>query len=45
MRHGLRHVTRPGFAIVGHNGVNLQDQWRDDTVTYLGMTSPGMPNL
>ncbi|HEX4184110.1 MAG TPA: NAD(P)/FAD-dependent oxidoreductase [Caulobacteraceae bacterium] len=33
------------MRIVGRRGVALQDQWNGDPRAYLGMTTPGFPNL
>ncbi|HEY2480837.1 MAG TPA: NAD(P)/FAD-dependent oxidoreductase [Caulobacteraceae bacterium] len=33
------------MRIVGHGGVDLNTVWRGDARAYLGMTTPGFPNL
>lgn len=35
----------PGFPIYGLDGLNLQDMWKEDVVTYLAITVPRMPNF
>lgn len=44
---GFRVTTHPGFDhIVGRNGVNLGDHWREKGMeAYLGTTVAGFPNL
>ncbi|HXY92547.1 MAG TPA: NAD(P)/FAD-dependent oxidoreductase [Acidimicrobiia bacterium] len=47
-------ITATGFAttrylsvidVVGRDGVRLDDAWRDGAYAYLGITTPGFPNL
>ena len=35
---------RPRFPIVGRNGINLQDKWKDAAEGYFGVCCPDMPN-
>lgn len=43
---GFDTSTVPPFPVYGKNGVNLQDQRREDPGnTYLAVTVPDMPNL
>ncbi|BEI89118.1 uncharacterized protein CcaverHIS019_0204800 [Cutaneotrichosporon cavernicola] len=35
----------PGFPIIGLDGVNLQDAWKDEARTYLATTIAKMPNF
>lgn len=34
----------PRFPLIGLNGINLQNTWRDDPKGYLGLAAPDMPN-
>ncbi|KAF4630307.1 hypothetical protein G7Y89_g7832 [Cudoniella acicularis] len=36
---------RPRFPIVGQNGINLSDKWKQCPESYLGITVPDMPNF
>jgi cation diffusion facilitator CzcD-associated flavoprotein CzcO len=34
----------PRFPIVGENGQELRDAWKDEPMNYLGFAAPGFPN-
>lgn len=36
---------RPRFPIIGRGGVNLRDKWAKESLAYMGLTVPDMPNL
>lgn len=42
---GFDVTFRPRFPIIGRNGVNLQDKWKDEPESYLGLACPDMPNF
>lgn len=42
---GFNTTSVPAFPIYGKNGVNLQDLWKDEARTYLGLLVPEMPNF
>jgi cation diffusion facilitator CzcD-associated flavoprotein CzcO len=35
----------PSFPIIGVGGASLQDTWKEDVVTYLGISVPRLPNF
>lgn len=35
---------RPKFALIGENGVNLQDKWEDEPDSYMSVATAGFPN-
>lgn len=41
---GFDVTYRPRFPIIGKNGVNLYDKWKDTPESYLGLACPDMPN-
>ena len=41
---GFNTTFRPRIPIIGLNGVNLQDQWASDPVSYMGLAVAGYPN-
>ena len=41
---GFDTSFRPRFPIIGPNGNNLQDEWRDEPRSYLGIAAAGIPN-
>ncbi|GME33225.1 hypothetical protein F4819DRAFT_472988 [Neofusicoccum parvum] len=36
---------RPRFPIIGRNGANLAELWKQKPAAYLGLTAPSMPNF
>lgn len=42
---GFDVTYRPRFPVVGRNGVNLAEKWKDAPESYLGITVPDMPNF
>ncbi|OHE98473.1 hypothetical protein CORC01_06264 [Colletotrichum orchidophilum] len=41
---GFNTSFRPRFPILGRNGVNMQDLWADEPVSYFGTAVSGFPN-
>jgi hypothetical protein len=41
---GFDTTFKPRFPLIGPGGINLQDQWKDDPHSYLGMAADGFPN-
>lgn len=41
---GFNTTFRPRFPIIGRDGVNLQDLWAEDPVSYFGTGVSGFPN-
>lgn len=41
---GFNVSFRPRFPIVGLDGRNLQDEWKDEPKAYFGMAAAGFPN-
>lgn len=41
---GFDVTYRPRFPIIGRNGVNLAEKWKDEPTSYLGLGCPDMPN-
>ncbi|EPE24253.1 FAD/NAD(P)-binding protein [Glarea lozoyensis ATCC 20868] len=41
---GFDTTFKPRFPLIGPGGVNLQEQWKDDPHSYLGMAADGFPN-
>ena len=35
---------RPSFPVIGRNGVDLRDQWKDVPEAYFGLAAPNLPN-
>lgn len=35
---------RPRYPIVGRNGVDLREEWKDDPESYISVAVPHMPN-
>lgn len=45
-RRGFDTTFRPKFPIIGANGINLQDKWKDYPVdAYMAVTVADMPNV
>lgn len=42
---GFDVTYRPRFPVVGKNGVNLAEKWKNEPESYFGMTVPDMPNF
>ena len=43
---GFDTTFRPKFPIIGANGINLQDKWKDYPVdAYMAVTVADMPNV
>ncbi|KAL0255031.1 hypothetical protein SLS55_009558 [Diplodia seriata] len=42
---GFDVTYRPRFPVVGRNGVDLAEKWKDAPESYLGITVPDMPNF
>ncbi|OAG37828.1 hypothetical protein AYO21_07934 [Fonsecaea monophora] len=42
---GFDTSLKQPMPIIGRNGANLNDIWRDDPVSYLGIFPPEMPNM
>jgi cation diffusion facilitator CzcD-associated flavoprotein CzcO len=36
---------KPRFPIIGKNGIDLRDKWKDAPESYLGLACPDMPNF
>jgi cation diffusion facilitator CzcD-associated flavoprotein CzcO len=41
---GFDVTYRPRFPIIGKNGVNLYEKWKNEPEGYLGLACPDMPN-
>ncbi|KAG8156602.1 hypothetical protein KVR01_013553 [Diaporthe batatas] len=41
---GFDTTFRPRFPIIGRDGLNLQDVWRSDPASYMGIGVAGFPN-
>ncbi|KAH6672068.1 hypothetical protein B0J14DRAFT_86014 [Halenospora varia] len=41
---GFNTTFKPRFPLIGPNGTNLQDQWKEEAQSYLGMAADGFPN-
>jgi hypothetical protein len=41
---GFDTTFKPRFPLIGPDGTNLQDQWKDEAQSYLGMAAAGFPN-
>lgn len=42
---GFDVTYKPRFPVIGKNGVNLYDKWKDTPESYLGLGCPDMPNF
>lgn len=42
---GFDTSFRPAFPILGRNGENLREKWKDHPEAYLGLAVPGFPNM
>ncbi len=42
---GFDNSFRPGFPLVGRDGVDLRDKWAVNPESYLGLAVPDMPNF
>ncbi|KAF2706653.1 FAD/NAD(P)-binding domain-containing protein [Pleomassaria siparia CBS 279.74] len=36
---------RPPFPLIGLNGIDLADQWKDEPLSYLSLAAPNFPNM
>lgn len=41
---GFDTTFRPRFPIIGRDGLNMQDLWRSDPASYMGIGVAGFPN-
>ncbi|KAJ4376381.1 hypothetical protein N0V83_001664 [Neocucurbitaria cava] len=41
---GFDVTYRPRFPVIGRNGVDLYEKWKDEPESYLGLGCPDMPN-
>ncbi|KAH0523187.1 hypothetical protein TsFJ059_008230 [Trichoderma semiorbis] len=41
---GFDNSFRPSFALIGENGVDLRDEWREEPRSYLSVAAAGFPN-
>jgi hypothetical protein len=41
---GYDVTHRPRWSILGRNGVDLSEKWKDDPETYISVATPDMPN-
>lgn len=41
---GFDTTFKPRFPLIGPDGLNLQDEWKDEAQSYLGMAAAGFPN-
>ena len=41
---GFDTSYRPQFPVIGRNEVNLQEEWKDEPRSYLGLAAHGFPN-
>ncbi|KAL5340907.1 hypothetical protein BJX70DRAFT_359905 [Aspergillus crustosus] len=41
---GFDTSFKPRFPVIGPNGNNLQDDWKDEPQSYLGIAAAGIPN-
>jgi cation diffusion facilitator CzcD-associated flavoprotein CzcO len=41
---GFNVSWKPRFPIIGRNGIDLRDQWKDRPTAYLSMAVPNFPN-
>lgn len=41
---GFDTTFKPRFPLIGPGGINLQDQWKEEAKSYLGMAADGFPN-
>jgi hypothetical protein len=42
---GFDVTYKPRFPVIGKNGVDLADKWKDAPESYLGLACPDMPNF
>lgn len=42
---GFDVTYRPRFPVIGKNGVNLSEKWKEYPESYLGLGCPDMPNF
>jgi cation diffusion facilitator CzcD-associated flavoprotein CzcO len=42
---GFDVTHRPPFPLIGLNGIDLSDQWKDEPYSYLSLMAPNFPNL
>ncbi|KAH7381347.1 hypothetical protein DE146DRAFT_704940 [Phaeosphaeria sp. MPI-PUGE-AT-0046c] len=42
---GFDVTYKPRFPVIGKNGVDLYEKWRDQPESYLGLAAPDMPNF
>ncbi|KAH7400496.1 hypothetical protein BKA64DRAFT_623271 [Cadophora sp. MPI-SDFR-AT-0126] len=41
---GFDTTFKPRFPLIGPIGTNLQDEWKEEAQSYLGIAAPGFPN-
>lgn len=41
---GFDTTFKPRFPVIGYNGDNLQDKWKDEPQSYFGIAAAGFPN-
>ena len=41
---GFDTTFKPRFPLIGPDGSNLQDEWKDEAQSYLGVAAPDFPN-
>ncbi|KAL7931665.1 hypothetical protein V8C35DRAFT_329341 [Trichoderma chlorosporum] len=41
---GFDNSFRPSFSLIGENGVDLRDEWREEPRSYLSVAAAGYPN-
>jgi hypothetical protein len=41
---GFDTTFKPRFPLIGPDGRNLQDEWKDEAQSYLGVAAPNFPN-
>lgn len=41
---GFDTTFKPRFPLIGPGNINLQDEWRDEARSYMGMAAPDFPN-
>jgi cation diffusion facilitator CzcD-associated flavoprotein CzcO len=45
MATGFDVTYKPRFPVIGKNGVDLHEKWKDEPESYLGLAVPDMPNF
>jgi len=41
---GFDTSYRPAFPVIGRNGRNLSEFWKDEPIHYMSVAAPGFPN-